>query len=764
MRRFILNSPWLRGLTYLLLSSGAAHAACDTSADPVQTNTSCDDMSISTTKSNVTIGPSAPVSPFFSPLDAVHIYQAGNITGTFVNQGTITSGFGNSGFVNQGRVSAFINAGLITTNSINRDYAAVVNNNEIGTFINQGTISSTTGNFGSGSSAILQNAHIGTLYNTGLISAQNRAIYFQPGSSARIDTLINAGTIQGGINGSASSTYASAIELGPGSSIGSVINFGTIDHSVCDAGGTCYAAIHNAGGSIGSITNYGTLSSGNTGSNAYGIINSITGRIGALSNAQGNLRYSGTLPDNYNVIINSPSGYGKLDAASASGQTVFGIAAGSAVTNTTYASVLTGLTAGNLANTSGTYGGGLVQTQWVLNNPTGMQWDLSTTSTAVAPNTGSASGNKLAQAISFAYTAAPASVVLSNGSSFVGAVQSLTPANVSALSRAHAEGYSSNMTINLEQMGHVTNAVMDRIQAPLAGQTGMSTSLEVDQGNYLWADASTMRGSVDSYNALSGFGYQLTSLILGKDLLRSAAGGVGVFGGVGMSSMTQSDQVTQDFTSDSLYLGVYGGKYLAHDFKLSGAAGYVHSDTNAKRQNPDIGNFTGGAATSNYASNGLFGAVKLSRPFAVAERVTLTPFAGASYSRLQMNQTNESGGKDFNYAIASGSGNSAVTFVGGEFLIRLSERTADPLLLTGFYRYGYDWSADNDASHQIQASSPLYGVFTQTGANKGSANNLAGLGLQGHIARGVSVRAGIVGRTSTHGTESGGGAEITWEL
>jgi hypothetical protein len=39
-----------------------------------------------------------------------------------------------------------------------------------------------------------------------------------------------------------------------------------------------------------------------------------------------------------------------------------------------------------------------------------------------------------------------------------------------------------------------------------------------------------------------------------------------------------------------------------------------------------------------------------------------------------------------------------------------------------------------------------------------------GLGLQGKIAQGVSIRAGIVGRVSTYGSEIGGGGEVKWEF
>jgi hypothetical protein len=376
----------IASVTGLTFFSNAAFSTCDNAGDPVQVNSNCEDLSINNTKSGVTISQSVTVSPFFA-LDAVSINPAGNVTGTFLNRGTITSGFGNNGLVNHSNVSALINEYIITSGSINSSSAALINDIEIGTLTNKGTISALYGSWGSGAHAILQNGHIGTLDNSGTISAQNTAIYFQPGFNARIDTLINSGAIQGGINGNPSSTFASAIELGPGNSIGTIINTGVIDHSVCDAGGTCYAAINNAGGSIGTITNQGNLTSGNTGDSGYGIINGITGTIGTLNNAQGNLKYYGGLPSNYNTIISSPSSYGKLNVTSGSGQTTFGIAPGSAVSNTTYASVLTGLTASNLANTTGTYGGGLVQTNWHLTNSSGTQWDLVTTSATITPRT-----------------------------------------------------------------------------------------------------------------------------------------------------------------------------------------------------------------------------------------------------------------------------------------------------------------------------------------------------------------------------------------
>lgn len=55
----------LAGMVGLAGLSNPAYSACDSTADPVALAASCDDLTISTTKSDVTIGPSATVSSFF---------------------------------------------------------------------------------------------------------------------------------------------------------------------------------------------------------------------------------------------------------------------------------------------------------------------------------------------------------------------------------------------------------------------------------------------------------------------------------------------------------------------------------------------------------------------------------------------------------------------------------------------------------------------------------------------------------------------------
>lgn len=758
-------------LIALVLVSGEAQAACDSSNDPVVISANCYDLLIDGTKSDVTISPSVTVSPFFDPFDAVVISNNGKVTGTFLNQGTITEGFGNNGLVNHGTIATLKNEGTITNSSTRSDRAAVINNNEIGTLENSGTISATVGTLGSGAHAIIQGGHISTLNNSGTISAQNSAIYFEPAFAARIDTLINTGTIEGGINGSSSNTYASAIVLGVGNSIGTIINTGTIDHSVCDAGGTCYAAIENNGGSIETITNLGHLTSGNTGNSGYGIMNSITGSIGTLNNDQSDLRYFGKLPDNYMAIVYGPANYAKMDVTNASGVMNFSVDAVTPLGTTTYTSVLTGVSESNLSATSGTWGGGLFNNTWTLSSTAPSQWDLQLTSEAILPSVETSAGENLADAMieTVTYYASddvpPGTIVpvLVNGTSFQQAAQSLTPAQVQQFADVNAEGYSSNLTIGLQQMAMISEAVTDRIYSQSSDE-GSTCSKDCDptHSRHIWADGSATRGKVNGYDGLSGFDYNLYDIIIGADLLRTSTGGLGVFAGTGYSSMSESEYVPQDFSTTNYFGGLYGGADLSHDVRLAGSAGYIYGQNEAARHNQSIGQFTGGTAKSDYSSNGVFAALKLSRPMRVGEDVTVTPFVGASYTQLWMDRAKETGGGDFNYVISSASAYTTVAFAGGEFAMPIAAAGMNGMSLVGFAKVGYDFFANDDSAHTVTATSATFGSFDQVGADMGPVVSIAGLGIQGGDANGLSGRVGAVGSLNSNGYQFGLGGELTW--
>ena len=742
-------------------AAGQAHADCDSSADPVVVSADCYDLSISSKKSNVTIAPSATVSPFFSPYDAVLVSSGGNVTGTFLNKGTIESGFGRNGLVNLGTIAKLVNEGTMINDTSSGNQAALINNNEIGTLENKGTIQATVGTFGNGAHAIIQSGHIGTLDNSGSITAQSSAIFFAP-VTARIDTLINTGTIAGGLAGGGANTFASAIVLGGGNSIGTIVNTGTIDHSVCQ-GSTCYAAIENNGGSIDTITNLGRLTSGNTGNNGYGIINGITGRIGTLNNDQEDLRYYGKLPENYLAIVYGPSNYAKMDVTNASGVMSFGVDAAAPIGTSTYANVLSGIDEGNLATTSGTWGGGLFNNTWTLTSAAPSQWDLQLTSQAIVPSVETSAGEKLADAIvsTVTYYASadvpPDAVVpvLENGVTLQQAAQNLTPAQVQQFSDVNAEGYSSNLTIGLQQMGMISDAVMDRIRPQPAGMEGAEPS------RHIWVDGSATRGKVNGYDGLSGFDYDLYNVLVGGDLLRTSTGGLGVFAGYAYSSMSESEYVPQDFSTNNYFVGVYGGQDFAADVRLSGSAGYVYGRNKASRDNADIGLFTGGEAESDYSSNGAFGSLKLAKSIAVSD-ATVTPFIGAYYAQIWANDAKESGGGDFNYEISNATAYTTVAFIGGEFTAPVSMAGNDGWAVVGFARVGYDFFADDDGAHSVTATSATFGSFEQVGADMGPVVSAMGLGIQGSSANGLSGRLGAVGAINSNGYQYGVGGELRW--
>lgn len=554
-----------------------------------------------------------------------------------------------------------------------------------------------------------------------------------------------------------------------GGSLHGLLVEGSVGTLTNDVGGSIISTSSNAieimsTGVVSNITNNGTL----TGS-TYEINNA--GTITTLNNAQAGLRYNGNLPSTYKVIITSLSSYGKTTfsnvapSGATDGKMTFGIGSGSTINRTnTYVDVLGGITSGNLATTSGTLGGGVVLTQWQLINTSGTNnWSLTTSvGTPVAPTVSySYAGTKLAGALTTAYTIAAAGAAnptLSNGTTLASAVQNLSSSQVNQLISVHAEGYSSNMTIGLEQMGHITNTVMDRIHAPMSSSPTTKVYQD-DEGRYVWADAAAVKGTVNNYNNLAGFGYNLYDLIIGGDIKRAKDGGYGVFAGTGTTSMTESQQVTQNFNTTNFYAGLYGAHNFTQQVKLSGALGYMYGNTNANRNTPSVGQFTGGNATSSYKTNGVYGAAKLAKAHQFRD-VTVSPFVGASYSQLWMGGASEQGGNDFNFGINSATAYTAVTFAGADFMYPLLKGVNNPLSLIGFYKFGYDWYANSNSAHSITATSPTYGSFTQVGANMGPVSNMFGLGIQGGISKDVSARIGLVASANSYGQEYGGGAEL----
>jgi autotransporter-associated beta strand protein len=181
-------------------------------------------------------------------------------------------------------------------------------------------------------------------------------------SSATASTLTNNGTISTG----------QQIGVIVNGTLNSLVNTGRIASNVRRG-----VVINGVTGKIGILTNTGTIVGPFSGitNNSGGLLQTFNNLQGA-GHANGAVTYTGELPTSYNIIINSPSTYGKLaNKDGVTGSMGFGIYSTSTVALGSYTGVLSGLTAGNLTGaTSGTFGG----LNWALNLASGSTtlWDL----------------------------------------------------------------------------------------------------------------------------------------------------------------------------------------------------------------------------------------------------------------------------------------------------------------------------------------------------------------------------------------------------
>ena len=671
--------------------------------------------------------------------------------------------------VRDNKSSITINAGVtVSDGGVFSSYGPVSITNpgvgvNVGTFTNNGTIANTYGGSFNGIE-IVDGSSVTNFVNNGAVSLMASSSLSALKVVGSITSLTNNGVIEG-------STGAGGISVVGNGNIGTLtnsvngqINAGSGSPAILISGG-----IFSYPASIGIITNLGTI---------QGIQVQSGGSVGTLNNAQNGLSYSGALPSNYNIIINSLTSYGSLVAISPTGNMNFGIdtvnsniPAGNAIFTNVLQNI--GPTA---VTTAGIATGGYVTTRWVLSE-TGNNWNLSTSRLANTSNTNYAYSSNAASTLNIhiasAYNAvaanpSAANPTLANGQTFTTNVNSVATAAQAAQIglQANAEGYSSNRTIRLEQMNNVSNTVLDRIDSPSGKGTNTTNRVQLDDGRYLWGDIGGSRGNVNSYNNLASFGYNLVDVIVGGDLGRDSQKSYGVFGGVGYSDMTNSQTVVQSFNSTSYYLGGYGSYYLPENLKLSGVGGYVYSSNNSSRSLPSVAGFTGGNGKDSYGSNGIYAAAKISKDYVINDSFTLVPFAGQSYAQFWTKGVTETGGGDFNVSIASATSYSTVSFAGLDLVMPLVKGVKDPLSLITFYKFGYDWFANSNAAHSVTATYTNLPLAPQTyvGANMGPISQQIGVGLQGAISKDVTARIGAVASFNTNGQEYGGGAELRFKF
>ena len=354
-------------LTLVTVASVSANGSADNCPDvlintTVTVTSSCDTGITLTGNNNLTIGtPTSGPVEITNPGGGISIA----VTGTGNTISNTASGeisavtAGGYGITNDGTINTLTNSGTISADNSGH---AIYNDGTITTLTNSGAITAA-----GGVGIINDRGTINTLTNSGTISVGNSGIGID--NFGTINTLTNSGTISAGTVGTGIYNVDTIVALTnsgtisgdltginnvSGARIESLNNTGTIS-----AGAGGFGIFNDDDGTIVTLTNSGTIS---TGADGIGIRNNST--IATLKNAQGGnrssasttaLTYSGNLPTNYNIIINSASHYGQLAVTSPTGAiTNFGIYGAPFITSRTYSSVLSG-TALPTGIKSGTY-------------------------------------------------------------------------------------------------------------------------------------------------------------------------------------------------------------------------------------------------------------------------------------------------------------------------------------------------------------------------------------------------------------------------
>ena len=338
------------------------------------------------------------------------------------------------------------------------------------------------------------------------------------------------------------------------------------------------------------------------------------------------------------------------------------------------------------------------------------------------------------------------------------------------LNSLHAEPYSSHMTIGLEQSDLFLNMVMDHAVPDGTTHHGKAESA-FTMGNSLrrassrtrnrfWIDSSYVNGDVDGDNDLGDFGYTLTNLVFGTDLLSTEALLMGAYGGYGFHTMDEHDSVSQEFETDTYHLGMYGS-YTTRHLLFTGVLGYFYGRNETERA-VTLGEIRGTAGDT-FNSQGGYAGLRGAVPIALGRETVLTPNLGVSYSYLHQERVDESGFDAANLIVDSADAHSFVYSIGlhATYAGQIRQIPVHPM---AFVKYEHDGSADSDATHDVDAAfahSP--DVKTSfSGQNRGENLVLMGVGVEVAVTPALCVAGGVSYSTDTHGNERGVGASLVY--
>jgi len=518
-----------------------------------------------------------------------------------------------------------------------------------------------------------------------------------------------------------------------------------------DAQTTYYSPIVNySNGVINTLTNTGTIRSAAKSDviRNYGVINTLNNeglilselgigivngfeapaRIVTLNNLQGGdtpLTFSGRLPENYNVIIRSPSQYGKLlvvqptlespeavltpaPAAPLFGTMRFGIAQGSTVTSTTYASVLSGLSATDLGNAlTGNYNG----FRWALTDTDDNQvWDLVMSLNAVA-------ANAVAQRTPVA--AGAASVIDANSAllDLFGNVQGDATTLNTAVTQTLPFLAGGSATLTQGAMGRINQVIQGRFDANRGASAGNSYF-----GNgSIWFKpfgGKTIQGDV---GGTPGYKANLYGLSGGVEGDASPATRLGLAYAYAQSDMggrgATSPQSGQTIVRQIIGYGTHNlDARTSVDFQAD-----LGMNRNTTRR---FMAFAGATATASYESSTAHLGLGIQRSYSLADGLKVSPFARIDYTLVEDDAYTEGGAGLLNLSVDAKRTESYVSTLGASLQRALNERSS----LIARAGIGYDHSHGKGVLTAAYAGAPT-ASFTTSGALPAPWLATLGLGL-----------------------------------
>jgi outer membrane autotransporter protein len=630
--------------------------------------------------------------------DSIGIQTSGDNV-TITNAGTIRStGVFGYGIAAQGANNIILNTGTITTTQAVSP--AIVIDRLDNLITNTGTISTAQ------SDAIRSYAARATITNSGVISSTNGIGIFTDGAS---DVITNANT------GTISTNNSIAIRVLGANTM--ITNAGVISTT-----GDSKYGISAEGNNV-TITNTGTINA--VGTSSYGVQTAGTGSITTLNNSQGAgnadgaLTYRGALPASYNIIINSASSYGKLAVTSGTGTTTFGIYTGSTVANGTYTSVLSGIAAGNLTATTGSYN----SVTWTLSETTSGSyiWNLIVSGISTPS---SFQSNALTYLRSHAAGAAGMLDSLSAVPAMSGVMTALN--NLSGAAQANA--IAQTLPAMAGAASQATTSSMQALNQVIQGRSsslrGMSSGDEYIGNRDVWMKGFGSWANQNEVNGVSGYKVNTGGLAIGidKGLTRKAnIGAVFAFSNSGVSS--NSSSAPSGVTINSYQAGVYGD-YTIHPQLIANAQVDIGMNQNNAYRNIT---FMGTNANSSYKSySGHVGTgVKYLMPLSAQN--TFIPSVRVDYTTVQSQAYTETGAGALNLSVGQQTYNTLIPSAD----LRIDHSLDSKLTLSANAGAGY-----NTLSNQVTATSAYQGggtVFATNGLAVSPWLYNAGVGIVGQI-------------------------------